>query len=75
MVPQQVVLRTEAGFEVFVVADEDGRPVARRRAVTVGASAENRVVITGAMNRLLAFGGRYAPRRITLPVTDLLMSD
>jgi RND family efflux transporter MFP subunit len=46
VVPQQVVLRTEAGFEVFVVADEDGRPVARRRPVTVGASAENRVVIT-----------------------------
>lgn len=40
-----------------------------------GLAAGRRVVITGAMNRLLAFGGRYAPRRITLPVTDLLMSD
>ena len=49
VVPQQVVLRTEDGFEVFVVADEEGRPVARRRAVTVGASAANRVVITGGL--------------------------
>lgn len=40
-----------------------------------GLAAGRRVVITGAMNRLLALGGRYAPRRITLPVTDLLMSD
>ena len=46
VVPQQVVLRTEDGFEVFVVVDEEGRPVARRRPVTVGASAENQVVIT-----------------------------
>lgn len=40
-----------------------------------GLAAGRRVVITGAMNRLLALAGRYAPRRITLPVTDLLMSD
>jgi len=46
VVPQQVVLRTEDGFEVFVVVEEAGRPVARRRAVTVGASAANQVVIT-----------------------------
>ncbi|HEV8677952.1 MAG TPA: SDR family oxidoreductase [Stellaceae bacterium] len=32
-----------------------------------------RVVVTGMMNRLLALAGRYAPHRITLPVTDLLM--
>jgi short-subunit dehydrogenase len=38
-------------------------------------AAGRRVVITGTMNRLLAAGGRYAPRRVTLPVTDLLMSD
>jgi RND family efflux transporter MFP subunit len=46
VVPQQVVLRTEDGFEVFVVTDEDGRPVARRRPVVVGPGADNRVVIT-----------------------------
>jgi len=33
-----------------------------------------RVVITGAMNKLLALAGRFAPHRISLPVTDLLMS-
>jgi hypothetical protein len=31
------------------------------------------VVIAGGMNRVLAFGGRFAPHRITLPVTDMLM--
>jgi len=46
VVPQQVVLRTEDGFEVFVVEDAGGRPVARRRPVTVGVSARNQVVIT-----------------------------
>jgi short-subunit dehydrogenase len=40
-----------------------------------GLAAGRRVVITGAMNRLVALAGRYAPRRLTLPVTDLLMSD
>jgi hypothetical protein len=32
------------------------------------------VVIAGAMNKLLAIAGRFAPHRISLPVTDLLMS-
>jgi membrane fusion protein, multidrug efflux system len=45
VVPQQVVLRTEDGYEVFVVEDAGGRPVARRRPVVVGPSAGNRVVI------------------------------
>jgi uncharacterized protein len=40
-----------------------------------GLAAGRRVVITGAMNRLVALAGRYAPHRITLPVTDLLMSE
>jgi membrane fusion protein (multidrug efflux system) len=46
VIPQQVVLRTESGYEVFVVEDTAGRPVARRRLVQVGPSADNRVVIT-----------------------------
>lgn len=45
VVPQQVVIRTEDGYEVFAVEENDGRPVARRRAVVVGPSADNRVVI------------------------------
>ncbi len=40
-----------------------------------GMAAGRRIVVTGTMNRVLALTGRYAPRRLTLPVTDLLMSD
>jgi len=38
-------------------------------------AAGRRVVITGAINRVVALGGRYAPRRISLSVSDFLMSD
>jgi short-subunit dehydrogenase len=38
-------------------------------------AAGKRVVIAGAVNRILAFGGRFAPHRITLPVTDKLMGE
>ncbi len=69
----------------FTVAGADNSLMARRlrrmmRAEDVarlgyrGLAARRRIVITGAMNRLLALTGRYAPHRITLPVTDLLMS-
>jgi len=43
--PQQVVLRTSTGYEVFVVGEQDGQPVARSRSVRLGPSHENRVVI------------------------------
>lgn len=59
VVPQQVVQRTEDGFEVFVVEEEEGRPVARRRAVTVGPAAGNRVVVTAGLvpgDRLITLG-------------------
>jgi len=39
-----------------------------------GLAAGRRVVITGVINKLLALAGRFAPHRISLPVTDLLMS-
>jgi hypothetical protein len=68
----------------FEVAGADNSLMARRlrrmmRAEDVarlgyrGMARGRRVVITGMLNRLLALGGRYAPHRITLPVTDLLM--
>jgi uncharacterized protein len=38
-----------------------------------GLATGRRVVITGAMNRLVALASRFMPHRITLPVTDLLM--
>jgi short-subunit dehydrogenase len=69
----------------FSVAGADNSVMARRlrrmmraedvaRLGYLGLAAGRRVVITGAMNRLLALAGRYAPHRITLPVTDFLMS-
>jgi short-subunit dehydrogenase len=69
----------------FAVAGADNSAMARRfrRMMPVeevarlgyrGLAARRRVVITGLMNRLVALGSRYAPHRITLPVTDLLMS-
>jgi short-subunit dehydrogenase len=39
-----------------------------------GLAAGRRVVITGTMNRFLAFAGRYVPHWLTLPATNLLMS-
>jgi short-subunit dehydrogenase len=69
----------------FTVAGADNSVMAQRlrrmmRAEDVarlgyqGLAAGRRVVITGAVNRLLAFAGRYVPHRITLPATDFLMS-
>jgi short-subunit dehydrogenase len=69
----------------FTVAGADNSVMARRlrrmmraedvaRLGYLGLATGRRVVITGAMNRLLALAGRYAPHRITLPVTDFLMS-
>ncbi|HEV2335586.1 MAG TPA: SDR family oxidoreductase [Stellaceae bacterium] len=71
--------------EFFATAGADHSLMARRlrrmmRAEDVarigyrGLAAGRRVVIAGTMNRLLALVGRYAPHRITLPATDLLMS-
>jgi uncharacterized protein len=40
-----------------------------------GLVAGRRVVITGTMNRLMALAVRYAPHRLSLPVTDLLMAE
>jgi short-subunit dehydrogenase len=69
----------------FAVAGADHSVMAKRlrrmmRAEDVarlgyrGLAAGRRVVVTGAMNRLVALAGRFLPHRITLPVTDLLMS-
>lgn len=45
VVPQQILRRTEDGFQVFVATEENGRLVARARAVTTGPSQGNHVVI------------------------------
>jgi membrane fusion protein (multidrug efflux system) len=43
--PQDVVLRTESGYQVFVVVDREGVTFAEARDVVLGPSFENRVVI------------------------------
>ncbi len=61
VVPQQVIVRTETGYQVFVVANRNGHPVAEARPVTLGPSFENRVVITAGLesgDRLITVGGR-----------------
>jgi short-subunit dehydrogenase len=40
-----------------------------------GLVAGRSVVITGALNRLLAAAGRFAPRRVVLPVANMMMSE
>jgi RND family efflux transporter MFP subunit len=45
VVPQEVVLRTELGYQVFVVDERDGSPVAEARPVVLGPAFENRVVV------------------------------
>lgn len=45
VVPQQSVLRSENGYQVFVVESVDGRDVANSRDVVLGPARENRVVV------------------------------
>ena len=45
VVPQEVILRTELGYQVFVVVERDGSPVAEARPVVLGPTFENRAVV------------------------------
>jgi RND family efflux transporter MFP subunit len=61
VVPQQVVLRTEDGYQVYVVADRDGYPIASARDVELGPSYGNRIVIAGGLeigDQLITVGQR-----------------
>jgi RND family efflux transporter MFP subunit len=49
VVPRDVVLRTEDGYQVFVVGELDGRAVAMARQVVLGPGSENEVVVTGGL--------------------------
>ena len=61
VVPQGAVLRTEAGYQAFVVTEREGNLVAEARRVRLGASYENRVVIDSGLvagERLVTVGQR-----------------
>ncbi|MFQ5747721.1 MAG: efflux RND transporter periplasmic adaptor subunit [Gemmatimonadota bacterium] len=45
VVPQEAVLRTETGYQLMVIVRGEGAPVVEGRAVALGPSYENRVVI------------------------------
>lgn len=59
VVPQQVVERTENGYQVFLVEEENEQSVARARPVRLGPSSGNRVVVEeglAAGDRLITVG-------------------
>jgi len=58
VVPQEVVIRTERGYQLFVVGERDGFPVAEAREIRTGPSFENRVVVESG----LAAGDRLVTR-------------
>ena len=67
-----------AGAGEAMIAKRAGRMMRADRVARLGCralAAGRRLVVAGAINRVTALAGRYAPRGITLPVTDRLMSD
>lgn len=59
VVPRDVLIRTEDGYQAFVVSGPDGEEIAEARSVTLGASFENRVEVTGGLapgDRLIVRG-------------------
>jgi RND family efflux transporter MFP subunit len=61
VVPQEVVIRDEGGYHLFVVAERDGTSIAEARAVTLGSEYNDRVVITQGLkvgDRLITLGSQ-----------------
>ncbi|MFC1544194.1 efflux RND transporter periplasmic adaptor subunit [Gemmatimonadota bacterium] len=59
VVPQESVLRSELGYQVYVAVEEEGRMVARARTVEVGPGQNDMVVITSGLepgDRLVTLG-------------------
>jgi multidrug efflux system membrane fusion protein len=59
VVPQQAVLRTENGYEAFVVEEREGRTLAASRVVRLGPTWASRVVIEEGLmpgDRLIRLG-------------------
>jgi uncharacterized protein len=72
--------------EFFAVAGADKSVMAQKfrrmmpadivaRMGVAGLAAGRRVVIAGAVNRIMTWAGRFAPHFLTLPVTDKLMAE
>lgn len=61
VLPQDLVMRTEEGYQVFVVTERDGVAFAEARPVTLGPSYENQVVIRTGLapgDRVISAGAR-----------------
>lgn len=59
VVPQEALVRVEDGFVAYVVDESAGRPVARIRQLTIGASERNQVVVESGLaagDRLIVVG-------------------
>lgn len=59
VVPQDVIIRTEDGYQVYVIADGPNGPVAEARIVTLGPTFENQAVIENGLaagDRLIVTG-------------------
>jgi RND family efflux transporter MFP subunit len=50
VVPQEVIQRTENGYEVYVVSGPEGQTVAEARSVELGPGFENEVVVTAGLD-------------------------
>jgi RND family efflux transporter MFP subunit len=65
VVPQEAVIRTEDGYQVFVAAESSGRLIAEARPVRLGPSYENRVVVDSGLavgDALITLGHRQVER-------------
>ncbi len=74
VIPQDAVVRTEAGYQVFVVGEQESQLVAEARPVSLGASYENRVVITkglAAGDRLVVVGQRLVDQGSRVRLVNL----
>ncbi len=75
VVPQEVVLRTELGYQVFVAEDRDGTTFAVARAVELGPGYGDRVVVEGGLEigeRLITAGAQLVDdgSRVGIVSTD-----
>jgi multidrug efflux pump subunit AcrA (membrane-fusion protein) len=78
VVPQDLVIRTEDGYQVFVVTDRDGQSVATAKAVELGAAYANRVVVETGLelgDRLITTGHRLVDEGSYLRIVGSVESD